>query len=122
MPVVPNKYRGTREYGLAYATLIIAAHNAQMLTYEGIAKLTGLPKVGAAMAAQVGQLLGEISEDEVGSNRPMLSALVVEKNTGQTGKGFFKIAMKLNRLSGMSKTRKKAFLAKEKRALYELWG
>ncbi|HUJ39263.1 MAG TPA: hypothetical protein VLW54_01855, partial [Candidatus Acidoferrales bacterium] len=89
--------------------------------YEGIARLTGLPQQGAAMAGQVGQLLGEISEDEVNYKRPMLSALVVEKNTGQTGKGFFKIAIKLNRLTKSSKSARRAFLAKEKRALYEFW-
>ena len=121
MPVVQNRYRGTREYALAYSALIAAAHNIEMLTYEGIARLTGLPQRGAAMAGLVGQLLGEISEDEVNWKRPMLSALVVEKNTGQAGTGFFNIAIKLNRLSKTSKSARKEFLAKEKRALYEFW-
>lgn len=121
MPIVPNTYRGSREYGLAYAALIMAAHSSGMLTYEGIAILTGLPKRGAAMASRVGRLVGEISEDEVNENRPMLSALVVEKNTGLAGKGFFKLAGDLKRFTGKSESEKRTFLAKEKRLLYEYW-
>ena len=121
MPVVPNTYRGSREYALAYSALIAAAHSSGMLTYEGIARLTGLPARGPAMANRVGRLVGEISEDEVNCNRPMLSALVVEKNTGLAGKGFFKLAVDLRKFTGKSEAQQKLFLAKEKRKLYEFW-
>ena len=121
MAIVKNKYRGSREYGLAYSALINTARIGGMLTYEGVARLTGLPKRGAAMANAVGHLVGEISEDEVNRKRPMLSALVVEKNTGLTGRGFFKLATDLNQFDGTSKSEMKVFLAKEKRRLYELW-
>ena len=121
MPKVPNKYRGKPEYGLAYSALIAVAHSRGMLTYEGIAHLTGLPERGATMAKLVGHLVGEISEDEVKRRRPMLSALAVEKNTGEPGDGFFKLAAKLKQFKGKSETEKKKFVAKEKRKLYEIW-
>jgi hypothetical protein len=121
MPVVPNTFRGSRQYGLAYSALIAAAHSGGLLTYEGIARLTGLPVRGAAMANRVGRLIGEISEDEVNCKRPMLSALVVEQNTGLAGKGFFKLAADLNQFNGKSEAQQKDFLAKEKRKLFELW-
>ena len=121
MPVVPNTYRGSRVYGLAYSALITAAHSCGMLTYEGIARLTGLPARGAATANRVGRLVGEISEDEVNCNRPMLSALVVERNTGLAGKGFFKLAADLGKFTGKSEAQQKLFLAKEKRKLFEFW-
>jgi hypothetical protein len=121
MPVVPDKYRGSREYALAYSALIAAAHSGAMVTYEGIARLTGLPERGSAMAKAVGRLVGEISEDEVLRRRPMLSALVVEKNTGLAGKGFFKLASDLQQFVGTSKSKTRDFLSKEKRKLYELW-
>jgi len=73
------------------------------------------------MANRVGRLIGEISEDEVNCNRPMLSALVVEKNTGLAGKGFFKLATDLNKFTGKSKAQERLFLSKEKRSLYEFW-
>jgi hypothetical protein len=93
MRVVSNKYRGTKEYALAYSALVIAAHSRTMYTYAGISHLTGLPPIGAAMAREVGHLVGEISEDEVKCKRPMLSALVVEKDTGLAGRGFFRLAL-----------------------------
>lgn len=73
------------------------------------------------MANLVSWLVGEISEDEVDRKRPMLSALVVEKNTGLPGEGFFKLASNLNQFNGKSKTEKEVFLAREKRKLYEFW-
>jgi len=51
----------------------------------------------------------------------MLSALVVEKNTGLAGKGFFKLAADLRNFTGKSEAQQKLFLAKEKRKLYEFW-
>jgi hypothetical protein len=121
MPVVKDTYRGSREYGLAYSILIAAAHTAGMVTYESVARITGLPQRGAVMANRVGRLVGEISEDEVIHGRPMLSAVVVEKNTGLPGKGFFKLAQDLKIFHGQSRSAKKTFLSKEKRKLYDLW-
>ena len=121
MPVVPNTFRGSSEYALAYSALIAAAHSGGMLTYEGIARLTGRPARGAAMAGRAGRLVGGISEDEVKCNRPMLSAIVVEKNTGLAGKGFFNLAAELKAFSGESESQRKLFLSKEKRRLYEFW-
>jgi hypothetical protein len=92
-----------------------------MITYEGVARLTGLPQRGAAMGGQVGHLVGEISEDEVNAGRPMLSAVVVEKNTGLPGLGFFKLATDLKQFSGKTHNQRKSFLAKEKRKLYDFW-
>lgn len=121
MAIVHNRYRGTKEYGLAYSALISAAHSGGMITYAGIARLTGLPDKGSVMAGRVGHLLGEISEDEVNQGRPMLSAVAVEKDTGLAGRGFFKLARKLNQLNGTSNTDMKNFLSKEKRKLYDFW-
>lgn len=56
MPVVPNTYRGSREHGLAYAALIVAAHTAGMITCEGIATLIGLRKRGAGTAKCVNRM------------------------------------------------------------------
>jgi hypothetical protein len=121
MTVVKDKFRGTKAYALAYSALIAAAHNRSMCTYTGIAYLTGLPTVGMAMASQVGHLVGEISEDEHKAGRPMLSALVVEKDSGLTGGGFFALARGLKALTGSSKSDEDRFLKKEKTKLFDFW-
>ena len=53
---------------------------------------------GQAMGKKVGQVLNEISEDEVRLERPMLSAVVVGNPVG-LGAGFFALARALGRLS-----------------------
>lgn len=59
--------------------------------------------VGAARArefvhygAQVGKVLGRISEDEVAAGRPMISAIVVSKGTMLPGHGFFNLGQELH--------------------------
>ena len=121
MPVVEDKYRGKKEYALAYSALIAAAHSRNMCTYTGIAHLTGLTPKGSAMGKQVGHLVGEISEDESKAGRPMLSALVVEKETGMPSFGFYDLGQKLGLLAGTTKTAKKAFLNKEQTKLFDFW-
>lgn len=58
MPVVSDKYRSKKEYLLAHAALVLAAHSRSFLTYTGIAELTGLPDIAGQMSQAVGQLLG----------------------------------------------------------------
>jgi len=121
MPVVPDTYRRTPKYGLVYSALVMAAHARSMLAYTGVARLAGLAERGNPMATQVGRLVGEISEDEVTLGRPMLSALVVEKDTGQPGEGFFKLARDLGVFNGNGKNEKRKFLSREKAKLYSVW-
>jgi hypothetical protein len=121
MPVVKDKYRGSTKYALAYSALIAAAHSRNLCTYTGIAHLTGLTPKGSAMGKQVGHLVGEISEEEHDAGRPMLSALVVEKDTGMPSSGFYNLARDSGLLSGTTKTAKKAFLSKEQTKLFDCW-
>ncbi len=43
---------------LAFSALVAAANTRSLLTYTGVANLTGLPNAGAVMAAAVGRPLG----------------------------------------------------------------
>jgi hypothetical protein len=119
--VVTPKYRGKKQYFLAYSALVAAAHSRSLLTYAGIAHLTGLPTKGSVMAKEVGHLLGEISEDENDTGRPLLSALVVYKGDGTPSYGFYKLARQLGMLAGTSKTAEKAFTIKEQTKLFDFW-
>jgi hypothetical protein len=91
MLVVPTTYFGTRKYDLARAALIMAAHSRSLCTYTGIAELVGFPTVAHQMISKVGRLIGEVSDRESEAGRPMLSAIVVDKNSGLAGLVFFKL-------------------------------
>ncbi len=87
MTVVGTKYRGERVYQRVFAELVRAAEYQGVTTYQDIAVIMGLPLTGNHMQRETGQILGEISEDEVEADRPMLSAVAVGKN-GRPGRGF----------------------------------
>lgn len=120
MPVVKDKYRGEKEYHLIHSELITAARYRGTVTYQEIAKIIGLPLRGAYMGAEIGQLLGEISEDECNNGRPMLSAVAVNIQ-GSPGSGFFNLARSLKKLRGSSKSSENGFWENEKQAVYETW-
>jgi hypothetical protein len=97
MTVVKNKYRGTKVYSKVYPELITAARYRGTVTYQEIAMMMGLPLTSGRLAGETGQILGEISEDEVANGRPMLSALAVGVNS-HPGGGFFSLAKQLGNL------------------------
>lgn len=62
--------------------LAFAAHNRQTLTYEIVAKLTGMHTAG------LGAVLEQIQSYCLVNDLPPLSALVVSKSTGLPSEGF----------------------------------
>ncbi|MBL7130840.1 MAG: hypothetical protein ISS45_05520 [Candidatus Omnitrophica bacterium] len=120
MAIVKDKFRETKKYYLVYSELITAAKYRGTITYQEIARIIRFPLSGNWMGAQIGQLLGEISEDEVRHNRPMLSAVAVN-TTGVPGTGFFWLAQQLKRLNNNSKKGRQKFWEEEKKAVYEAW-
>jgi len=69
------KYRGTTTYFHVVAELVRAAQYHGVTTYQDIAVIMGLPVSGSYMGRETGYVLGEISEDEVIANGPMLALL-----------------------------------------------
>ena len=118
MKVVDSKYRGTREYARVYSELITAAKYRGTVRFMEIARILGITKPGGYLAAQVGQVLGEISEDEVACGRPMLSAIAVSAQ-GETSPGFYKFAQELGLLA--SEGDQKEFWKKECQKVYDCW-
>ncbi len=121
MSVIKSVYRGRKEYLIAHAALVLAAHSRSLLTYTGLAQLTGLPSRGNRLQQTVGQLLGEIGEDEFDAQRPILSALAVDKRTGLPSFGFSKLTDALGLTKGMSRTRRIAFLRRQQTELFEFY-
>jgi len=112
-----GKYRGTIEYALVYNELINAARYRGTVTYQEIAKLMGIPLTGGYMAKLLGEILGEISEDEVAHGRPMLSAIAVGVK-GLPSEGFYNWAKEIGRQTTQDNGQ---FWAEEKKAVYDTW-
>ena len=120
MALVADKYRGTQIYCLVYCRLLNAAKEKEGVSYEEIGQIMGL-EIEADMAKEIGQLLGEINEDENKNGRPMLSAVAVEPTTKMPGEGFFDFAEKLNKFDGETEEDKREFWRDEIQRVYEIW-
>lgn len=120
MAVVPDKYRETQTYSLVYCRLLQAAREKEGVSYEEIGEIMGL-KADPDMFQEIGQLLGEINEDEYNRGRPMLSAVAVEPSTKMPGEGFFKFAKMLDKFEGETDEDKREFWRDEIQRVYEIW-
>lgn len=114
----PDEYRKSKIYPIVFSELINAAKYRGYVTYQEVAKLVGLPLTGNYMGNELGTLLGAISEDEVKRGRPMLSAIVVDKNE-KIGPGFFPWAKQLGRMKEGED--EEEFLERERKAVYDQW-
>ena len=85
----------TVEYSAVYERLVQAARAREVVHYGELAKLLSIDMDNPHFGAQVGKVLGRISEDEVAAGRPMISAIVVSKDTMLPGGGFFKLGHEL---------------------------
>jgi len=114
-----RKYRETPHYTTILRRLLTAAKNHEPpLHYSEVFNIMGL-KSGNYAAAEAGRLLDEINQHAHKQGEPLLSALVVNSNTGIPGEGFFKLAADLGRLeSNALSPRKREFWKKEVQAIY----
>ena len=118
MKQVKNKYRGKTVYFYVLAELVRASQYRGSTTYQDIAMNMGLPASGSHMGKEIGQILGEISEDEVAVGRPMLSSVAVGVN-GKPGSGFFALARDLGLFqAGEDET---DFWLRQREAVYRAW-
>jgi hypothetical protein len=72
------------------------------------------------MAREVGQVLGEISEDEHEAGRPMLSAVAVG-TSDVPGQGFFVLAKRLGKISDIHSRNRYDFWNAEREKVYGIW-
>lgn len=115
---VKDKYRGKTLYFHVLADLVRAAQYGGLTTYQDIAVIMRLPTSGNHMANETGHILGEISEDEVAADRPMLSSVAGDKD-GKVGSGFFNLARALGLLQ--TDEDETGFLQRQREASYKAW-
>lgn len=77
-------------------TLQKRASERQTITYSELSRETTSIPLGPHDFA-MSWMLGEVSEEEHEAGRPLLSALVVYKETGFPGPGFYDLAIRLGR-------------------------
>ena len=77
---------------LIYTRLLKVAMGADTITYREIAEGTGLRTAGHGLGQDLAPHLDRINLYEWRRGRPLLSALVVRKDTGLPGVDFFKFA------------------------------
>lgn len=83
------------QYETLRQMLITRARDRNMFFYGDLAPKLGLDMSRDADRAEIGRILGEVSKHEHANGRPLLSAIVVAKDGGTPGSGFFKLAKEL---------------------------
>jgi len=99
--------------------LISAAKKGEVVHYADLAKATGREMKGPNWAVHIGRILGRISSAEARAGRPLLSVIVVSRDTGLPGGGFFNLGHELGLVEpGESED---AFVDRQAQRVYEYW-
>ena len=83
-----------------YEKIVNAAKNEGVVTYTEVASCAGINTNWDCWRWKIRAILDTISRREHRNGRPLLSAVVVRKNEGTPGAGFFKLAKELGRCNG----------------------
>ena len=101
-----------------YDQLIAVAKSGGITTYSDIAPLADLDMGDADDRKRMGEILGEISIYENSEHRPLLSVVVIQRQNGMPGAGFFNLARRLGVHHGNDDA---TFFVEELRRVYEYW-
>lgn len=109
----------TMDCEAVYERLVRAASARAFVHYDELAKMLGIDMDNPHFGAQVGKVLGRISENEIAAGRPMISAIVVSKSEMLPGKGFFKLGQELHQVHpGEDEI---AFAVRQIRRVHDYW-
>lgn len=86
--------------------------------YSDIAPLLGIDIGNEYFGALVGRVLDRVNRREFAENRPLLSAVVVSKETGSPGRGYYGCAKDIRRHTGKSD---EAAWLDELKSVYSYW-
>lgn len=101
-----------------YEKLKEVARAGTVTYYSDIAPMAGLDMNYPNDRYEIGVILDDINRYERELGRPMLSAVVVHKDTLMPGQGFFTLARELGFLVGNDKDR---FYIQELRKVHDYW-
>ncbi len=107
------------EHQAVYERLVKAARAGEFVHYGELAKMLGIDMDNPHFGALVGKPLDRINEDEAAAGRPMISAIVVGKDTMLPGAGFFKLGQELRQtLPGEDEI---GFAIRQIKRVHEYW-
>jgi hypothetical protein len=75
------------------------ARERETVYYSEIAPVLGIDTGDPYFGVRIGRILDEVNHAEHAAGRPLLSAVVIAKETGMPGEGFFTCARDLRRYS-----------------------
>ncbi len=101
-----------------YTRLQAVAREQRTAAYSEVAPVAGVDTANPHFAAVLGAMLDEINRVEAGNGRPLISAVVIGKETGMPGQGFFKCARDLRRYDGKDDL---AYWLTELRQVFDYW-
>ena len=107
------------EHQAVYERLVKAARARDFVHYGELAKMLGIDMDNPHFGALVGKVLGQISEDEVAAGRPMISAIVVSRDTMLPGYGFFTLGQQLRQTKPGEDDL--AFAVRQIRRVHDFW-
>jgi hypothetical protein len=86
--------------------------------YSELAPLLGIDTSDPHFGVRIGRILDEVNYAEHAAGRPLLSAVVIAKETGMPGEGFFTCARDLGRYTGRDDL---AYWVEELRRVHDYW-
>jgi len=104
-----------------YEKLKEVARARSVITYSDIAPLVGVDIRTSPGRREIGRLIAEVCAHEVEHGRPMLGSVVVRKDTGMPGDGYFKGACRLGQFEPDGQKDKRSFWAEELERVYDGW-
>jgi hypothetical protein len=104
-----------------YEKLKEVARARSVITYSDIAPLVGVDIRTSLGRREIGRLIAKVCAHEVAHGRPMLGSVVVRKDTGMPGDGYFKGACRLGQFDPDGKKDKRAFWAEELERVHDYW-
>lgn len=101
-----------------YEKLKEVARRGTVTYYSDIAPMAGLDMDLPNDRYEIGVILDDINQHEQGLGRPMLSAVVVHKESLKPGQGFFTLARSLGLFTGNDEDK---FYIQELRKVHDYW-
>ncbi len=96
----------------------VAWHN-NTISYSEVGKVVGLDMANPGERSKLANALDEINREEHERGRPLLSAVVVQKESGHPGTGFFDLARELGKQKPDENNQ--VFFANELQRVFDAW-